>query len=223
MVEALVITGLIVYSNALNLWPPYNGPLFVPLNLTAAGLLVGVASAADDVGLDDIVGVVTLDGFVVGAALGAVVGGALLLAAITPLRHVVADARVRHLRGPRLAYQTLVRVPLGTALLEEIAFRGVLLALLSSEGTSTAALISSGAFALWHVSATLNAVRANRPNAGSRGAIAAVLGAMLFTGLAGLALSYLRFASDGLAAPFALHATVNGFGTVAAVVAHRRR
>lgn len=222
MVEALVITGLVVYSNAFNLWPPYNGPLFVPLNLAAAGAIVGVGVGIG-VELDDIVGRVTLEGLAVGAAVGALVGAAMVLAGMTRFRHLVADARVRDLRGAQLAYQTLVRVPLGTALLEELAFRGVLLALFVSTGRTTAALISSGAFALWHISATLNAIRVNTPDAGPARAFAVVLGAMLFTGVAGLGLSYLRYASDGLAAPFALHATVNALGTVAAVIAHRRR
>jgi hypothetical protein len=41
---------------------------------------------------------------------------------------LLSDARVAGLDGDEFAYQVLVRIPLGTVLWEEVAFRGVLLA-----------------------------------------------------------------------------------------------
>ncbi len=55
-----------------------------------------------------------------------------------------------------MAYQTLLRIPLGTALLEEVAFRGVLFGVwLETAGARRALIGSSVAFALWHIAPTV--------------------------------------------------------------------
>jgi uncharacterized protein len=115
----------------------------------------------------------------------------------------------------------LVRIPLGTVLLEEVVFRGALLAAWRPEGTATAAALSSVAFGLWHVSPALNMVAANRPHAGTPVRLAVVAGTVLLTSLAGLALAWMRIASGSLAAPALLHATLNGLATIAGVLAGR--
>jgi hypothetical protein len=130
-VDGVAIAALLVaYSNTLNLWPPFNGPAYVPLNVTVASLLY--LSALGPLGLDPAaLGLADPEADEIVAALGA--GAALtapLFIALAVRRRVdmIADERVKGLWGGKLAYQALVRVPLGTALLEELAFRGVLLA-----------------------------------------------------------------------------------------------
>jgi hypothetical protein len=57
----------------------------------------------------------------------ALVGLGLLIGALLPAtRRVFLDRRVRHASVGAAAYQVLLRIPVGTVLLEEIAFRGVL-------------------------------------------------------------------------------------------------
>ena len=52
----------------------------------------------------------------------------------------------------RAAYDVAIRIPLGTALPEELIFRGALFAVLSrSRDRLTAALISSMLFGFWHL------------------------------------------------------------------------
>jgi membrane protease YdiL (CAAX protease family) len=131
-----------------------------------------------------------------------------------------------------VAEHALVRVPLGTAVWEEVAFRAVLPALLeravtgtgrdrtSSRGPVTAA--GALAFGLWHVRPTADAVRLNAPTAGWGRTTAAVLGGVAVTAGAHVALEGLRRRTGSLLAPLVLHAAVNAAGTVAAAVADRR-
>jgi membrane protease YdiL (CAAX protease family) len=119
----------------------------------------------------------------------------------------------------------LVVVPLGTVVPEELAFRGVLLALLGRRyGVRAGALLSSGLFGLWHVLPSLGGGAANATIAGVVGADAGgmavrVVVTVLFTSLAGVALCWLRLRSDSLLAPMMAHWTVNGLGVIVATLA----
>ena len=219
----LVALALIAYNNVLNLWPPFNGPLYVPLNLTLATILGLLALGPLDLDAAALsVGGPWPVALLGGLGAAALITAPLFLAARSDRwRSKIADRRVVHLRGGALVYQTLVRIPLGTALLEEFAFRGVLFGAWMERGALTAALLSSIAFGLWHISPTLNQVRANDPGAGLRKKAAAVAGTVVFTTAAGLLLCWLRESSGTIALPFALHAGVNSFATLAAVQAGR--
>jgi membrane protease YdiL (CAAX protease family) len=225
-VDGVALAALLVaYSNTLNLWPPFNGPAYVPLNVALAAVLFAVALGPLDLDAGAL-GLADPEPFEILAAMAA---GMLicvpLFVAVARRRglSVVADERVKGLWGASLLYQALVRVPLGTALVEELAFRGVLLAVWRDLGDVTAVVGSSVAFGLWHVSPTINLLRANRPNASSRRLITTVLGAVLVTTLAGIALALLRLETNSLHVPLAVHATVNSLATVAGAVAHRRK
>ncbi len=219
MVAFVVAAGLVAYNNLLNRWPPFNGALYVPLNLACAAALVILAGAADvswqALGLEpqaaDLLG---------GGIAATVLTAPVFVAARHPATAgLVADERVRGLRGTALAYQVLIRIPLGTALLEEVAFRGVLPALFGGPSVS-AALWSSVAFGLWHVAPTINLIEANRPATPSRTRMAVVLGTVVFTAAVGAFLVWLRWRTGSLSAGFALHACVNSLATLAAAAAH---
>lgn len=221
MARILVTLWLAVYNNVANLWPPFNRAAYVPANiLTTAALLAVAVSALDlgaaDVGLTDL----TVRDAAVGAAMGAVIAApVLVLASTRGGARLVADRRVSGLRGWGLVYQTVVRVPLGTALLEEVAFRGILFAAWRGEGEVVAYVVTSAVFGLWHVAPAATMVRANAPAAGL---VAPVAGTVALTALAGAALAWLRVETGSLAAPFALHATLNSLATLAGATAGRR-
>jgi uncharacterized protein len=223
MAIVALICFLVAYNNVLNLWAPFNGPAYVPLNVATALVLLTIGMTT--MGLD--AHELGLEG---GHLTGALTGLAVAAALATPLlllsrsrgpARIIADERVAELAGAELAFQVLVRIPLGTALLEELAFRGILLGAMGHHGNVAAVVTSAVVFGLWHVTPTHNLILANRPDVSQRAVAAAICGAVLFTTLAGLALAYLRLRSGTLAAPFALHATLNSVATVAAVVAHR--
>ena len=218
-----LICFLVAYNNVLNLWPPFNGPAYVPLNVAAALVLLTIGTTtmgldARELGLES----GHLAGTLTGIALAAVAATPLALLSRSPrAARVIADERVAKLAGRRLAFQVLVRIPLGTALLEEVAFRGILFGAMAPHGNVAAMVTSSVAFGLWHVTPTHNLILANRVDASNGAVAAAICGAVLFTTLAGMALCYLRIRSGTLAAPATVHATLNSLATVAAVVAHR--
>jgi membrane protease YdiL (CAAX protease family) len=157
-----------------------------------------------------------------GTALVLVAGGYAVALVVPALRPLLTDARIGGLEGAEVAYQVLVRIPLGTVLWEEIAFRGVLLAAfarLLSLPAATAA--SSAVFGIWHIRPTLGALAANDLVHGPVTTAAAVLLACLGTAAAGVLFTWLRLRSGSLLAPVLLHLATNSFGTLAAAAAFR--
>ena len=218
-----VAIALVVYSSVLNRWPPFNGVWYVPINLVATGVLVGtgIALGLDRAAFGGTEGVAA--DVLVGAALGAaVVVPAFLLLLSRRSARLVADERVAGLSGAAAVYQVLIRVPLGTALLEEAAFRGVLLGLFLHQGEWRAALLSSIAFGFWHVSPALNLIDANRPTAARWGRWGIVAATIAVTAAGGMFLAWLRFEFGSLGAPFGFHAALNSLATVLGIAAARR-
>jgi len=122
------------------------------------------------------------------------------------------DERVAGMGAGEVAFVVLVRVPVGTALLEEVAFRGVLLAMLTRRyGTAWGIAGSSVAFGAWHLLPSLDLAAGNAAIGSALGThhlAAAVIG-MVAAGLAGAFLCLLRIRYDHLIAPLALHVTTN--------------
>jgi membrane protease YdiL (CAAX protease family) len=140
-------------------------------------------------------------------------------------RQAFADARATSLSGGAVLWHLLVRIPLGTALLEEVAFRGVLYAMLARRrGVRAAVVGSSLLFGLWHVLPSIglrhaNAAVAGALGAGTPGTVVTVVAGAAGTALAGAVLCELRRRSGGLLAPFALHWALNALGLLFAWVA----
>ena len=142
--------------------------------------------------------------------------------AVPAVRPLFAYDRVAGAGGGELAYQVLVRIPLGTVLWEEVAFRGVLLAALARLLSLRAAVAASAlVFGIWHIRPTLSAVAANELADGPVGRGAIVLVGCLITAVAGLIFAWLRIRSGSLLAPILLHLATNTLGTLTAAVAHR--
>ncbi len=111
-------------------------------------------------------------------------------------------------------------VPFGTVLFEEVAFRGVLLAMTSSRwGMVWGVAISSLAFGLWHILPSLvmhesNAGVAATLGTGTRAQVISVVGSVVATALAGVVFCLLRIWSGSLLAPMGLHWATNGLGFI---------
>ena len=130
--------------------------------------------------------------------------------AVPGVRQGLEGARPPAGAGPLLV-ELLVRIPLGTALPEEVIFRGVLLAVLSQAwGTAVAVVASSAAFGVWHVLPTLDQGNAYA------GGLAEVLVAVAATTAVGPVLCWLRLPSGGILAPALAHWTINAAGLLAA-------
>ena len=217
---ALVLGAILVVLAAVNVadkyGPPHTGLVAGPL--VALGLVLLARRAGltwHDIGL-------SRRALIPGIkyAAGAVLAVAVLygLGAAVPLtRPIFADVRYQlHLGAAVLA--AFVVVPLGTVLLEEVAFRGVLLGLVNRHrGAVWASVTSSALFGLWHVLPSMHLARANHAvGAALGGSVLTVLAAVGFTALAGLLLCELRRRSGSLLAAAALHWATNGLGLLLA-------
>jgi membrane protease YdiL (CAAX protease family) len=220
----LLSVVVVVYNNIVNRWGPFQGPAYLPLNLMFAAAVIFVAAATLGLSRAELGLQGDLSDFGLPLALVAMFAiGAFVLAG-SRSGHYIADRRVVDLHGSALAFYVLVRIPLGTAVVEEVVFRGALFAAWRNAGASTqlAAVCASVAFGLWHVAPTIIGLRLNDPRASWRKLSLAVTGAILITTVAGLGLQWLRMDSGGLAGPIALHAGINSVGALAAVSAGRR-
>ncbi len=155
------------------------------------------------------------------AAAIAAVGLVLAVGAALPVtREVFRDARYRLGWGSALL-TALVLIPVGTVLVEEVAFRGVLWGLLRRiRGTGTATVVSSALFGLWHVLPSLGLATDNEAIGGTVGRgrsaqAATVLATVLFTALAGVVFCELRRRSGSVLASAGLHWATNALSVLA--------
>lgn len=136
--------------------------------------------------------------------------GAVALLAGTPgTRPLLADQRMAGVGAKGTAWRAFVRVPLGTVVLEEVAFRGVLPVLLSP-------VVASVLFDLWHVLPTARTLDTNGLARSGGARALAVAGAVAVTTVVGMVLWELRVATGSLLAPALVHAAANSGATVAA-------
>ena len=184
--------------------------------LTAAGL-TALARRAGCSGADLGLGAADAGaGLRLGLAAAAVAAGGVALAASLPAtRPFFADQRVTRVSRGQAAYHLAVRIPLATALAEELAFRGALFGLLRRRSSPAAAVaLSSLLFGASHVLPTLGHYDGN-PAAGDlaadrrQGRRMAVLGTTLATTAAGWVFAGLRLRSGSLVAPVLVHAATN--------------
>ncbi len=143
------------------------------------------------------------------------VGFALFALAAKVLPAVAAWVTSLQVAAPQMqtiALQALVTIPLGTVLIEEVAFRGALPALLGRAGAGTKAAIVGSAvlFGLWHVAPSLAAALAD-PD-GTVPVWLAVLGTVVFTTASGLGLGWLRHRSRSLLPSMFVHLATNSLG-----------
>jgi len=151
-----------------------------------------------------------------GAAVGAVAGAAiaglgilgLQLASIVVGGPVVYDP-LRGITEGDLARHVLVFLPLGAVLPEEIAFRGALVGLLWKSGARRAILGSAAAFALWHAAVAVVTVDSTTIAPPSPWFLPAIAGALAVVFAGGLALAWLRLATETLASTIAAHWAFN--------------
>jgi membrane protease YdiL (CAAX protease family) len=220
LVLALVV---LVAANLLdNRFAPSSAWL---TTVVAVVLLLGLAKLGGlswaDVGLGE-----WASGLRWGLAAVLVIALGYLVAALVPAtREFLVDHRSADASPGDVAFQTLVRIPFATVLLEELAFRGVLFGLLQHLfGTGWATVLSSLLFGLWHV-LSAGALPRENPSAGRlfAGHPALVVPAtVLVTALAGIVLSALRVRSGSLLAPFLAHWALNALGYLTSYLVTRR-
>ncbi len=148
-------------------------------------------------------------GLIWGGAVFAAVGTVIVVAAlVAPDASLFADDRANVGVGALLV-KVLVVIPLATVVFEEVAFRGLLLALFRRiTSTRWAVVAVSALFGVWHI-----------PGAWSSSP-AALAGTVIVTTVAGVVFCWLRLRSHSLIAPALAHLATNSVAfTVAWFVA----
>ncbi|CAM5339672.1 CPBP family intramembrane glutamic endopeptidase [Streptomyces aurantiogriseus] len=214
------VVAVLAAVNLLNNWLARGPYAYVLICVTATAVLLLIARwdglTRADLGLD-------AAGVRQGLRWLPVLAGAVLVVLLALLafpagREAFRDARALDLSVGQLLWRVLVRVPFGTVLLEETAFRGVLWAMIRRRrGTAWATTVSSLLFGLWHLLPSRGLGRSNAAVAtvfgsGSADVTPIVMGAVVAMVAAGVVLCELRRRSGSLLAPAALHWAINGFG-----------
>jgi membrane protease YdiL (CAAX protease family) len=197
----------------------------VAANLGAAGVAVAVARA---VGITyDELGLARRSmsrGLRTGGRGAALVAAAVGAAAAWPrTRATLASTPTEP--ATDLAFDVLVRIPLETALAEEVLFRGVSYALARHHGSHRyATAVTAVTFGLWHVGpAQTRSARHRDPSAAPTTVPHGVAVDVAVTALTNVALVELRRRSGSVLAPIVVHATVNAVLLMAPVVLGRLR
>jgi len=205
------------YNNVIHRHP-WHHRRYVALNTAATGAVLSAAMASGLRPADLGFGRGAWSPGRAGAGLAAAAATGWVLVAVTPAtRPMLNDKRITNLGGRAIAYQAAVRIPLGTVLWEEAAFRGVLQAALRRVLPEIPAIVvTSGVFGIWHIRPTLQALRVNGLSGDRRQAIARVGAAVGVTAAGGALLSVLRARSGSLTAPVLVHLATNSVPMVAA-------
>jgi uncharacterized protein len=160
-------------------------------------------------------------------ALGAIglVALAYAIGLLLPLtRPAFRDSRY-HLPLPGALHSAFVVIPLGTVVLEELAFRSVLWGMLARHCRAGRVLVlTSVLFGLWHVLPALHAASSNEgvtAAVGERGGAVVVLSTVAVTTVGGLVFGEVRRRSGSVLASVGAHWATNGLGVLGGLVAWR--
>lgn len=208
---------LVLVNVASNRLVPKGG--YVPFAIASSAVLVLIAVRFDGRTWDEL-GLARSSwgrGLRWGAVLvGAVLAIYLVAVAVPATRDLFRDERVEGWTLGQSLWAAFVRVPLGTVLLEEVAFRGVLPAMLAARRSTAVAVGASAAmFGLWHVLPALGLESVNpvaQDTVGQLPGWVTVVASVASTAAVGVWFWWLRRRSGSLLAPMALHWATNSLG-----------
>jgi uncharacterized protein len=212
---SIVVAGLLLVLAVANAMSNRVLPeaAYVPWNLAVAGvvLLIGRQVVTNaEAGFKR-----WRRGLAWGLTIVALTTAVLLAAVAMPAFHDLYRDRRVHGGLWTWFYQAVVRIPLGTAVLEETAFRGVLPAVFAKRfGLLRSCVLASSLFGLWHVLPALSLNKVNPTmtklfGTGAGGVTAAVVFAVVGTLVAGLWLCWLRYRSGSVLTTMLAHVASN--------------
>jgi uncharacterized protein len=156
-------------------------------------------------------------------AIGIVAGVYVIGVLLPPTRPAFQDVRYDLPLTEALATAFVV-IPLGTVVLEELAFRSVLWGMLSRHQPEWLVLVSTSVlFGFWHVMPALHTGSTNRGVSEAVGASTAVVvvGTVLLTTLGGLVFGEMRRRSGSVLASAGAHWATNALGVLFGLLAWR--
>ncbi|MGY1745457.1 CPBP family intramembrane glutamic endopeptidase [Blastococcus sp. SYSU D00695] len=160
-----------------------------------------------------------------GLGVVAVVAGVYVVGLLLPVtRPAFQDVRY-DVSLPEGLYTAFVVIPLGTVVLEELAFRSVLWGVLARHLRPWQVLVGTSVlFGLWHVLPSLHLGESNRgvsDAVGGAGTAVVVAGTVAFTAIGGLVFGELRRRTGSVLASAAAHWATNALGVLFGLAAWR--
>ena len=156
---------------------------------------------------------------------GVTVGGIIALAiiaffvvaaAIPSSRGAFEDQRIVEGSIWLSMYHALFRVPLGTAVYEEVLFRGVIFGMLARRTSALmAAMWSSVLFGIWHILPAMDAIETNPIGEALGGSWEPVVAAVVSTFIAGLGFVWIRLYAGSILASILVHVAANSTAILA--------
>lgn len=222
LASLVLVTHNILVHRALR--PPADAALNLAsaFALTALALRSGCTPSELGLGRSDLV-----RGLKAGSVVAACcVTGIGIAAALPSTRRFFLDFRLKDVSRKEALYHAGLRIPVTTALAEEIMFRSVLHALFARRHSLGTTLTSTSfIFGLWHILPTLDTFNQNHSSSFTNRAHTgrmAVIGVTGATAVAGLLFSLLRVRTGSVAASVLPHAAINVGGFVVAKVLVQR-
>lgn len=221
---ALLVVALGGFNLAIHLLPPgtvWLGLVAAPA-LLAFGRLNGLSWAQLGLGRHRL-----RSGGLWGLGAVGIVAAVYLVGILLPAtRPAFLDSRY-HLAEHQALVTAFLVIPIGTILLEEVAFRSVLWGMLHRHMKAWKVLLSSSVlFGVWHVFPALSdahrgAVAGVHAHAGPWTTLLVVGGTVAFTAIGGLVAGELRRRSGSILASVGMHWATNGLGVLFGLVAWR--
>ncbi len=223
IIQLGLILALVFYANIISnevLDPGWH----IPFHLGVLGIALVIARAAGTtwtaMGLrpDRAVRGLKVGGVVIGViAIGIAIG-----VAIPQTRELFMDERIVDASVISVLFQALVRVPLATALYEEVLFRGIVFGMLMHRLKPIyAGVLTSVLFGLWHILPTLQTIETNPAGdafTGIPGTTIAILGSVMATGAAGLGFLLVRLYANSTWASVLMHIGTNSVAMLGSLV-----
>lgn len=162
-------------------------------------------------------------GVTVGVVVIGVIAAIIALGVALPTtRELFQDERIASNSVAWVFFQISVRIPIATALYEEVLFRGIIFALLiRRHSLLVAALITSSLFGMWHILPTLDTLQMNPAGnliTGPIGVALTVAGTVLATFVAGLGFLWIRLYANSTYAAVLAHIGTNSIAMLGALV-----
>ena len=214
IIQLALILGLVFYANIISnevLDPVWH----IPFHLGILGIALVIARAAGTtwtaMGLRPDRAVRGLK--VGGAVIGIIAAGIAIAIAIPATRELFMDERIIDATVGSVLFQALVRVPLATALYEEVLFRGIVFGMLMHRHKPiVAGILTSVLFGFWHILPTLDTIQTNPAGdafSGAAGLAIAILGSVLGTAAAGIGFLLVRLYANSTWASVLMHIGTN--------------
>jgi membrane protease YdiL (CAAX protease family) len=225
--ELVLIILILLYSTVLERAVPERFHLYLNIAIAGVAILLGLSFGLNFEQMGLAFNKILPGIFIALTAVGAIVLGTSIIATIPFLRRFFLSDDLAHASGKLITYEATVRVPFGTALIEEVLFRGVLLGLLlQHNSTIIAIIISSIIFGLWHILPTISMLEENKILAKASKDLASrkygsVIGVVLITTSAGFIFAWLRIISNSIIAPWLVHWSINSSGMLGIAIARK--